>query len=269
MFKYIYIEITNVCNLNCSFCKGSDREKKFMSITSFKTILDRIKGYTKYINLHVLGEPLMHPELKSFLALAEQENFKVNITTNGRLLDKNVDAVNSAKSVRQINVSLHSFDNVKDINFLLKVVDKIRSDCYISFRLWNTNAKNNNKEIIKLLEDHYNIKINSNDKNIKLKDNVYLNFEEQFKWPNIEDNIRSEVGTCYGLRTHIAILVDGTVVPCCLDSDGVIKLGNILESDLKDILNSDKSKKIKEKFLNRKLKEPLCQRCDYVKRFDV
>lgn len=267
MFKYVYIEITNVCNLNCTFCKGSKRPKDFMSVDSFKEILDKIKGYTKYINLHVLGEPLMHPEIDDILRLAEENNFKVNITTNGKLLDDNVDVINKCKSVRQVNISLHSFNNISDIKDLIEVVDKIRKDCYISLRLWNLKSKNNNDEVINLLSNHYNKKMG--DKNDKLEDNIYLDFEEQFKWPDINDDIRSEEGTCYGLRTHIAILVDGTVVPCCLDSDGIINLGNILKDDLKDILEGEKSKNIKKNFQNRKLCEDLCKRCSYIKRFDI
>lgn len=267
MFKYVYIEITNVCNLNCTFCKGSNRTKSFMTVDSFKEILDKIKGCTEYINLHVLGEPLMHPEIDTILTLAEDNNFKVNLTTNGKLLEEKIDIINRRRSVRQVNISLHSFDNINDINHLLSVIDKIRKDCYISLRLWNLNSKNNNDEVIDLLSKYYNKNIK--DKNTKLEENIYLDFEEQFKWPDIDDDIRSDEGTCYGLRTHIAILVDGTVVPCCLDSDGIINLGNIFKSDLKTILEGKKAKRIKDNFQNRKLCEGLCKRCSYIKRFDI
>jgi len=268
MFKSIYIEITNICNLNCSFCKGSNREKKFMDSKSFEEVLNKIKGYTDYIYIHLLGEPLMHPELEKILELANSYKIKVNLTTNGRLLDKNINIINKSLSIRQINISLHSFKDVEEISNLLNTVDKINIDCYISLRLWNKGVKNENDKIIELLNKYYQVDISSTDENYKLRDKLFLDFDNQFKWPNIEDEDRSSRGTCYGLRTHIGILVDGTVVPCCLDTDGVINLGNIFKEDLDTILNSKRCREMKAGFLNRILTEPLCKRCHYITRFD-
>jgi radical SAM protein with 4Fe4S-binding SPASM domain len=268
MFKRIYIEITNVCNLQCSFCKGSKREKQFMNAASFEKILMKIKGYTDYIYLHLLGEPLMHPELNTILDLAYHYGLKVNLTTNGHLLDQKLDIINNAKSIRQINISLHSFKNIDEIASLLDVIDKIKLDCYISLRLWNLGVSNNNDKIIELLSNRYHIQVDSSDKNIKLGHKLYLDFETQFKWPDINDEERSTIGTCYGMRTQIGILVDGTVVPCCLDTDGIVNLGNIFTDDLNTILSSTRCKNMKKGFLNKKLTEPLCQRCHYITRFD-
>jgi radical SAM protein with 4Fe4S-binding SPASM domain len=240
-----------------------------MSVKEFETVINKIKGHTEYIYLHLLGEPLMHPNLDEILDIAYKNNIKVNITTNGHLLKDKLDVINSAKSIRQINISLHSFNNLEEVKSLLDVVDNIKIKCYISLRLWNLGVENNNNEIVKIISEHYKMEINNIGENIKLKDNVYLDFEHEFKWPDINDEIRSECGTCYGLRTHIGILVDGTVVPCCLDTDGIIKLGNIFESDLDAIINSDRSTQMKSSFLNRKLVEPLCQRCCYIDRFDI
>lgn len=268
MFKRIYIEITNICNMNCSFCKGTKRDKKIMDINDFETILKRIKGYTEYISLHVLGEPLIHPSLSQILELTYKYGFKVNLTTNGQLLDKNIEVINNAKSIRQINISLHSFKNIESIKELLNTVDKITLKCYISYRLWNLGVENNNNNILNILNEHYHTNINETNKSFKLKDNVYVDFESRFKWPDINDEERGTIGTCYGLRSHIGILVDGTVVPCCLDTDGVINLGNIFTDDLNSILDSEKCKQIMTGFLNRKLTEPLCKRCHYISRFN-
>ena len=87
VFKKIYIEITNVCNLNCSFCHGTKRARKYMSFAEFKTILTKIKKYTKYLYFHVMGEPLMHPQINEFINEASKD-FYVNITTNGYLIKK-------------------------------------------------------------------------------------------------------------------------------------------------------------------------------------
>jgi radical SAM protein with 4Fe4S-binding SPASM domain len=239
-----------------------------MSVENFETVINKIKGHTEYIYLHLLGEPLMHPNLDEILGIAYKNNIKVNITTNGHLLKDKLDTINNSKSIRQMNISLHSFNNIADIKSLLDTVDSIKIDCYISLRLWNLGVENNNNEIIKIISDHYKVEIDNIGENIKLKDKVYLDFEYEFKWPDINDEVRSNCGTCYGLRTHIGILVDGTVVPCCLDTDGIINLGNIFENDLDTILNSNRVKQIKESFLNRKLTESLCQRCHYITRFE-
>jgi radical SAM protein with 4Fe4S-binding SPASM domain len=239
-----------------------------MDVEDFKKVLDNIKGHTNYIYLHILGEPLMHPNLEKILDLASDYNLMVNLTTNGRLLEKNIDIIDNAKSIRQINISLHSFNDIEEIRLLLLTIDKITIDSYISLRLWNLGSSNNNEEIIKLIKDHYNVNIDKIGENVRLKDKIYLDFDSEFKWPDINDEVRNNVGTCQGLRSQIGILVDGTVVPCCLDTDGIINLGNILKDNLNTILQSEKCKSIKNNFMNRKLVEPLCMRCQYITRFD-
>lgn len=268
MFKRIYIEITNICNLNCSFCKGTSRPKQHMPVESFKKVLDKIQGYGEYIYLHVLGEPLMHPNLDAILDLAYQYKLKVNITTNGHLLEKKIALINNAKSIRQLNISIHSYDNVDEVSKLLDTVDSINNDCYISLRLWDMGDESKNEKIVDLINNHYQIKIDQSINKSKINDRLFLSFEPKFKWPDIKDNECHTKGTCRGLRDQIGILVDGTVVPCCLDTDGIIKLGNIFEDDMYDIVNSNKFKEIKEGFLNRKLVESLCRRCQYIQKFN-
>ncbi len=268
MFKRIYIEITNICNLNCSFCKGTQREKQYMSIASFEEVLRKIQGYGEYIYLHVLGEPLIHPNLESILDLADKYNMKVNITTNGRLLEKQLDVINKSKCIRQLNISLHSYNGVSDIEKELNVVDEITNDCYISLRLWNLGRNNNNKKIFDLINNHYKVKIRIKNNSFKIKDKIFISLEHEFKWPDINSEVCNKNGTCYGLRQQIGILVDGTVVPCCLDADGVINLGNIFESEMKNIINSSRFKAIREGFFSNKLTEDLCMKCGFAQKFN-
>ena len=235
MFNRIYIEITNICNLNCDFCPHTERIKKSMTTLEFESVILKIKDYTKHIYLHVKGEPLMHDELDSIIKIANKYNLNVNITTNGRLLNKKIDIINNNK-VRQINISLHSFNNLDEIKELLKVLDKI-NDSYISLRLWNNK---DNKEILDILESHYNKRIEFTGKRFTLTDKVYLDKDILFEWPDIKRKVITTCGTCKGAKSQIAILVDGTVVPCCLDKDGVISLGNIFTDSFEDILSSDR-----------------------------
>ena len=262
MYKKVYVEITNNCNLNCDFCIGNKRDKKFIDIDDFNIVLGKLKGYTKYLYLHVMGEPLMHPKINELIDMAT-DSYYVNITTNGYLIDRL-----KTNKVRQLNISIHSYDEKYGVslseymNNIFDVVDKL-SDTYISYRLWVSNS--NTDKIISILEKHYNTKINTYD-SIKLKDRVFVNFNESFIWPSLDNEINNSVGTCYALRDHIGILVDGSIVPCCLDSNGKIVLGNIYKDDLDDIINSTRYVNMLNGFRNNIKCEELCQKCDFLKK---
>jgi radical SAM protein with 4Fe4S-binding SPASM domain len=233
-----------------------------MSLESFESILKKVYKYTNNIYLHIKGEPLMHPDIDNIIKLSNKYKLNINITTNGRLIKDKIDIININK-IRQINISLHSYDSLDDIEYLLNTIDNIKNT-YISFRLWNNK---DNTNIINLLNEHYNTKIELNSKRITIKDNIFLSLDKLFTWPNMDIDVISNCGTCLGLRSQMGILVDGTVVPCCLDQDGDINLGNIFNEELDDILNKDKCKEIIEGFRNKKLIEPLCKRCGYIDRF--
>lgn len=260
MFKKIYIEITNSCNLNCNFCIGTNEEKRFLSEDDFIIILDKLKGYTKYLYFHILGEPFMHPKINKFIDLAYDNGFNVNITTNGFLINR----LNTDK-VRQINISLHSLnlDNnliEKYMNNIFNVVDKY-NNTIVSYRMWLDNP---NKDIIlNIINKHYNTNFKEFD-NVKIKDNKYLGSFHEFVWPNLDNEYYSEDGSCYALRDHIGILSDGNIVPCCLDTKADIKLGNIFDDNLEEILTSDKVIKMKEGFKHQKKVEELCKHCSFL-----
>lgn len=278
-FKKIYIEITNLCNMSCSFCPKLTRKPEFMNLETFESIIQKIKNYTDYIYLHVKGEPFLHPNLVEFINLAEKYNLKVNLTSNGTILLKEV--LNTG-ALRQINFSLHSFEgedesqkeeyikNILNFSKLAQNKNKI-----ISLRLWNIHNNeldNKNSSTLKILSEFYQIPLISDTfergKGIKLSDKIYLNFEEIFQWPNLNNDYTSDVGFCHGLNTHLAILVDGTVVPCCLDDNGVINLGNINEvENLVEILNKEKTQNIIEGFKKRVCIEELCKHCQFKSRF--
>lgn len=262
MYKKIYIEITNSCNLKCKFCPQTNRKKEFMTPEQFEIIINKIKDYTKYIYLHVKGEPLIHPQLEELIKIANKNNINVNITTNARLLKDRINIINQNR-IRQINISLHSFDNLEEIKELLYTIDKI-NNVYISLRLWNNN---DNKEIINIIENHYNCKIDHQKKENTIKENIFLSRDIEFDWPSLNIDILSKNGTCKGLKDQIGILVDGTVVSCCLDNNGDNNLGNIYNQELKDIIESEKYQSMLKGFNENKLVSPLCQRCGYIKRF--
>jgi radical SAM protein with 4Fe4S-binding SPASM domain len=284
-FKKVYIEITNRCNLNCSFCPKSKRKTEFMTVGSFKMILDEIKPFTDYIYLHVKGEPLLHPDIDKILDASHEKGFQVNITTNGTLIQETQNKIILKPALRQINFSLHSFDEKpsdegKDeyLNHIFSFAKEAlaNTNMYISFRLWNLQKEglntNGNKSIFDLLEKEFGLDYALEEKltpgrGIKIKENLYLNSDYEFKWPDIKDTYENPSGFCYGLRDQVAILVDGTVVPCCLDGEGVTELGNIFSQNFGQIIASERAKNIYEGFSNRTAVEKLCCKCQYKERF--
>lgn len=254
-FKRVYIEITNVCNLNCEFCKKHHRKNEFMTKENFEYILGEIAPYTKYIYLHVKGEPLLHPDFDFLVKKAHEMGFLINLTTNGTMLHQHL---NITKYLRQINVSFHATNDAK----LIETCRQIQ-DCIVNYRVWN---KEENQEAIELIKSAYSIQRELKEPNDKLASNAFVSIASKFEWPDIEKEEESN-GYCYALKDQIAILVDGTVVPCCLDDEGNINLGNVFTTSLDSILNGERAKRILEGFQKRIAVEELCKRCSYKMRF--
>lgn len=265
MYKKVYIEITNNCNLNCDFCIKNTRPHKYMSIEEFKKILSKLNGYTKYLYFHILGEPLLHPKINEFIDIASK-NYKINITTNG-YLTKNI--INN-KHIRQLNISLHSYNEKYKIslneymNNIFNTIDILYKYTYISLRLW-TKSKYS-ESILEMINKRYNtnLKINTLKNNTTITKNIFISINKEFIWPDLNNSYYNEIGTCYALTSHIGILVDGTIVPCCLDSKGIINLGNIYKDDLNDVINSKRYQTMLNGFKNNKKCEELCKKCKFL-----
>ena len=272
-YKRIYIEITNNCNLNCSFCSKVLKPRRNMTLEEFEIVLNKIKDFTDYIYLHVKGEPLVHKDIIEFINLADKYNLKVNLTTNGVLFNKYAKELGKCKNLNKINFSLHCEHNKP--NYLEDIFDNIKylPNTTVIYRLWtmkNNELDNNSQKIVDKIKEYYNLSTETVDKikkenNIKISSTIYVDKDNEFTWPEI--NNHKSCGYCYGLNTHIAILVDGTVVPCCLDSNGVIDLGNIYKDNLEDIINSDRYQNLLKSFRDRKPCEELCKSCVFKERF--
>lgn len=289
-FKKIYVEISNICNLKCSFCPTTQRKSQYMTLKNFEHILQEIKPYSNYIYLHVKGEPLFHPEISEILSAAKREGFFVNITTNGTLINASQDLLLGENAPRQINFSLHSFDgNLNSIdhnNYLENILtftekSLFKNQTYISLRLWNFNKddgdslqQQGNRYILEKIEKKFNLEYKISEllvpgKGLKIRDKLYINSDLEFKWPELKDDHFSEEGFCYGLRNQAAILVDGTVVPCCLDGEGITYLGNIFQKSFKTILEGERARAIYDGFTNHIAVEELCKKCQFKNKFQT
>ena len=286
MIKKAYFEITNVCNMNCVFCPGTKRAKRFISVADFETVAKKLSGKIPYLYLHLMGEPTIHPELSTILSIANELGFKVIITTNGTTLAEKKDILLNSDALYKVSISVHSFEaNDRRVS-----MDKYLDECFefckeaadkgiISvIRLWNLNgeetvgANTYNPQILDRMRHYFGNEWTETRSGKRLADNLFLEYGEKFEWPDpnkilsVHDN--DSCGYfCYGLRDQIGILCNGDVVPCCLDGEGTIVLGNLLENSLEEILNSNKAKNFYNSFSARKAPHPLCKTCGYAKRF--
>lgn len=274
MYNKVYVEITNICNMNCSFCHGHKRAPKWMNKEEFTFILDKLADQTKYIYYHLMGEPLTHPLLPEFIKMAGERGYKSIITTNGTLLKKRGPELLAA-GVHKVNLSLHSFENGTDddhVRYVHELADFANKAAdqgiIVVFRFWNKGCDGGKNDIaLKLLKENIPGEWTENTRGMRLRDKVYLEWGERFEWPDSNAEIKGNKYFCYGLKDQFGILSDGTVVPCCLDSDGVINLGNIFREDINEILNSQRAKDIVEGFKCGVASEELCKRCGYAQRF--
>ncbi len=277
-FKKIYIEITNTCNLSCNFCPKTKRRPEFMSLELFDKITEEAKSLCEEISLHIMGEPLSHPQIKEIIRLSERKGVEINLTTNGTMIKEHMGTLLN-KTIRRINFSIHGIKanysegeqevHLKNIIEFTKLAQKKREDMIISYRLWNIND-DSNKKIIKMIEEEFGATIKEETRKIstKVNKNLYIHYDESFKWPNPNDEIRSEKGYCHALSRYIGILSNGTVVPCCLDNNGNIPLGNVKEDSIEKILSGERAEGMRKGFEKRMLVEGLCRKCTYIKRFE-
>lgn len=267
-YKKAYLEITNICNKSCSFCHGTKREKAVMDEKHFIEALEKLEGSCEYLYFHLLGEPLCHPEVIRYIREATKRHFKVSITTNGTLLPLCSDALVKSGVVK-VSVSLHSLEGGDVEEYLKGVIDFAKKasaeGILVSLRLWNKGCDNRTTE--EMLKSAFPKWDECRNDSFRLIERVYLEYAPRFDWPDIERKAGEEKRFCYGLRDQFGILVDGSVVPCCLDAEGDITLGNIFEDTLENILTSKRAREIKDGFDRRIAVEELCKRCPYSERF--
>ncbi len=274
-FKKAYFEITNVCNAACTFCPGNTRKAHFVTDDEFNTVLKKLKGKIEYLYFHLMGEPLLHPSISDFAVKAHNDGFKVMITTNGILSREfGIPLVNTG-AISKISISLHSHE----ANTLGITLDDYLSSCFdlaeaaaenntvCALRLWNLGAENSqNKTVLNALRSRFGSEWTEIRSGYKIAEYVFLEYGERFDWPE-EGKGDNDVTFCHALRNQIGILSNGTVVPCCLDAEGRISLGNLYEDDLDDILSSERARALYDGFSAHKAVEKLCQSCGYANRF--
>jgi len=274
MFSKVYVEITNICNRNCSFCPGTVRSPRRMTMEEFARIVEKLRGVTQYLYFHVMGEPLTHPLLPDMIRHAAKEGFKVAITTNGTLLPVRGQELIRA-GVYKVSLSIHSFEQGADAEYLKYMEGCMdfaemasRAGVLVAMRLWNQGYdEGRNNRTVAMLRERFPGEWREGRRGYCLRDKLHLEYGERFQWPDLAEEVQSQSVFCYGLKDHFGILCDGSVIPCCLDREGVITLGNIFETPIEEILAGERARAMREGFRRRIAQEELCQKCGYAQRF--
>jgi radical SAM protein with 4Fe4S-binding SPASM domain len=274
-FRKIYLEISNVCNLNCAFCPGTKRHPHVMTQAELEALLPKLRPWTDYLYFHLMGEPLCHPQLQTFLDLAGRAGFRVILTTNGTLLAKQQAVLLAAPGLHKVNISLHAFE----ANDLPMTFADYLSGCFafgkaaqgevlVCYRLWNGGGQDAlNEEILKTMETYFPKPWVEEPRGTRIGQRIYLEYGDKFDWPDLSAEDGGQNVFCYGLRDQLGVLCDGTVVPCCLDHEGDLALGNLLETPMEQILESDRARAIFDGFSGGRATEELCRKCGYARRF--
>ena len=260
MIDRCYIEITNTCNLNCDFCPKHHRRKRQLSAGEFNLLTDRVRGKVSFLYFHLMGEPLLHPLLPQFIRTANEKGFKTVLTSNGTLLHRCLPLLEALP--HKIQLSLHSHES---------------------------NARGElagyMQEVMRLIEQYVPKPWKERPDGFRLSDHLYLEFDRKFEWPTAgeksEENLKNESEEesenesgeksskkekkqlfCKALIKQIGVLSDGSLVPCCLDHDGDVVLGNLLHQSLEEILASPRAQALIEGFKHHTASEKLCQNCE-------
>ena len=259
-----------------------------MSLDKFESINAQLKPYTNELAYHIVGDPLVLTNLNEYLNISLKYDLKVNIvTTANNINEKHYEALLNP-TIKLINFSINSYnanshkksldEYLNPILDFVKFAQSKKHEYFINFRIWNLDeeksAKEFNKKVFEKINEAFNTNIDIEDvykerpKNIRIDRKIFFNFDEYFNWPSLENKEVSKNGFCYGLDSHFGILTSGVVVPCCLDQNGCVNLGNTNDSQISDILNSQRVKAIQNGFRKNILVEELCQKCEYRTRFD-
>ena len=287
-FHRVHIEVTNICGLACSFCPPKLQPSQTMPLTFFTDVVKQLKPYTKELAFHVMGDPLTLSNLDEYLDVSFENGFEVVLTSSGYYLKNSSFKTLFHPAVRQVNISLNSF-NKNSLNLTFDdYMDEVFKLCrekldnhpkpFINLRLWNfdevCSEAEFNRSLFEKLSDFFDVELDlealykNRPKSVRLDAKVLLHFDSYFQWPSM-DSTHDTQGTCYGLKSHIGVLADGRVVPCCLDGDGVINLGNLHEETLPTILTSKRATAMIEGFSQGKAVEELCKKCSYKDRFTL
>lgn len=268
MIDRCYIEITNTCNLDCHFCPKHQRKRRQLSAEEFDLLTDKVRGKVCFLYFHLMGEPLLHPLLPQFITMAREKGFKTVLTSNGTLLHRAMNLLDTLP--HKVQLSLHSHESnargelssymEEVMNFATQAAAK--GTCVV-LRLWNQGGMDKeNEQVMDYIAEYVPRTWKERPDGFRLCDNLYLEFDRKFEWPSANASSAKREVFCKALLKQIGVLSDGSLVPCCLDHNGDVVLGNLFHQSLEEILSSPRAQAMIEGFQHHTATEALCQNCE-------
>lgn len=268
MIDRCYIEITNTCNLDCHFCPKHQRKRRQLSAEEFDLLTDKVRGKVCFLYFHLMGEPLLHPLLPQFITMAREKGFKTVLTSNGTLLHRAMNLLDTLP--HKVQLSLHSHESnargelssymEEVMNFATQAAAK--GTCVV-LRLWNQGGMDKeNEQVMDYIAEYVPRPWKERPDGFRLCDNLYLEFDRKFAWPSANASSAKREVFCKALLKQIGVLSDGSLVPCCLDHNGDVVLGNLFHQSLEEILSSPRAQAMIEGFQHHTATEALCQNCE-------
>lgn len=268
MIDRCYIEITNTCNLDCHFCPKHQRKRRQLSAEEFDLLTDKVRGKVCFLYFHLMGEPLLHPLLPQFITMAREKGFKTVLTSNGTLLHRAMNLLDTLP--HKVQLSLHSHESnargelssymEEVMNFATQAAAK--GTCVV-LRLWNQGGMDKeNEQVMDYIAEYVPRPWKERPDGFRLCDNLYLEFDRKFEWPSANASSAKREVFCKALLKQIGVLSDGSLVPCCLDHNGDVVLGNLFHQSLEEILSSPRAQAMIEGFQHHTATEALCQNCE-------
>lgn len=268
MIDRCYIEITNTCNLDCYFCPKHQRKRRQLSAEEFDLLTDKVRGKVCFLYFHLMGEPLLHPLLPQFITMAREKGFKTVLTSNGTLLHRAMNLLDTLP--HKVQLSLHSHESnargelssymEEVMNFATQAAAK--GTCVV-LRLWNQGGMDKeNEQVMDYIAEYVPRPWKERPDGFRLCDNLYLEFDRKFEWPSANASSAKREVFCKALLKQIGVLSDGSLVPCCLDHNGDVVLGNLFHQSLEEILSSPRAQAMIEGFQHHTATEALCLNCE-------
>ena len=277
MIDRCYIEITNTCNLDCHFCPKHNRARRQLSAEEFGLLTDKVRGKVCFLYFHLMGEPLLHPLLPQFITMAREKGFKTVLTSNGTLLHRAMNLLDTQKEnnlldalPHKVQLSLHSHEsNAKgELSSYMEEVMKFstraaaKGTCVV-LRLWNQGGRDKeNEQVMDYIAQYIPRPWKERPDGFRICDNIYMEFDRKFEWPSADTSSEKREVFCKALIKQIGVLSDGSLVPCCLDHNGDVILGNLFHQSLEEILSSPRAQAMIEGFQHHTATETLCQNCE-------
>lgn len=283
-YRHAYLELTNCCNFNCSFCPPVTRPRQFVETKHAIRWIDQIAELSDGIYWHVQGEPLLHPDFTFLAHHAASRGLQVKLTTNGSKICEFSEQLLSG-DFTQINFSMQALGELtpenrqrieQDIFHFTEQALTQRPELFINYRWWQ-NAKpdvSRAARYFNLPPDEWRAPSGRHSK--KISGRLYASYASCFEWPDGTDFHEQsgndstpgpKQGSCRGLIDQFAILCDGRVTACCLDASGALTLGSAHTSTIRELLESQKATWLAEGFRRREMRHPVCQKCGFATRF--